>query len=82
MMKIKKINPMNKPVLSKNQANCSSLIKTLILHLPFDVVVKKIYVQTCLNNTTNVSYPIMFVVRFMMGSVDPIYYVKSTVGTK
>lgn len=51
-------------------------------HSPLNIVVKEIYIQTCLDNSTNISYPVVLVVCFMIRSIDPVYDVKSTVCTK
>lgn len=49
-------------------------------YLPLDVVVKEIYIQTCLNTTANINDPVVFVVQLVIGSVHPVHYVQSPIG--
>ena len=56
--------------------------KEKLIYSPFNIVVKEIHVQTCLDNSTNVSYPVMLVVCFMIRSIDPIHNVQKTVCAK
>jgi hypothetical protein len=55
------------------------LIKQGSEKLPLDVVVKEIYVQTCLNTTANINHPVVFVMQLVIGSVHPVHYVQSPI---
>ncbi len=49
--------------------------------LPLDVVVKEVSVEQSLDHPADVNYPVVPVILFCIGTVDPVEDVQSTVGT-
>ena len=52
-----------------------------LAHAPFQIVIKEIGIQQCLNHPTNIHNPVMPVVLFVIGSVNPVKNVQRSVGT-
>ena len=52
------------------------------MNSPLDVVIEEIRIQQRLNNPTNVHHPMVSIVLFCVGSVNPVQNVQRSIGTQ